>query len=140
MRARNGPEDTPNPASKRHNLREKGGPGLATASAVLSFSPMHRETQRRFAVTTSASRFLGFVQVQVGAKVFTLPVQAIDYANDLPKGVESDATRASGGFFAASTGELGIFVDGNASATDIQAQIAKGSNEAVRHLSRLYLN
>ena len=84
-------------------------------------------------------RLLGFVQVRVGAKVFALPVQAVHFERDQ----ESDAP--AGGFFAekgAEEGpdEYGILVDDEASPSDVQEQIAKGSAEAVRHISQRFLN
>jgi hypothetical protein len=79
-----------------------------------------------------SSRFLGFVQVQVGARVFALPVQAVHFTS------ENDSASAGGLFEEA--GEMGILVSEDASPADVQAQIVKASAEAVRELSKRYLN
>jgi hypothetical protein len=76
-------------------------------------------------------RLLGFVRVLVGGHVFDLPVQAVS--------LEKDGDRAAGGFFVHDR-ELGIIVDDAAPEAQMQAQIEKGTAEAVRHLSRKYLN
>ena len=79
-----------------------------------------------------SSRFLGYVQVQVGARLFALPVQAVHFTS------ENDPVAAGGLFEEA--GELGILVSDDASPADVQAQIVKASAEAVRELSKRYLN
>jgi len=76
-------------------------------------------------------RLLGFVRVVVGGHVCDLAVQAIAF--------DSDNERAAGGFFV-DRGQLGIIVDDAGSAAQVQAQIEKGTAEAVRHLSQKYLN
>lgn len=82
--------------------------------------------------TTSVSgRLLGFVRVVVGGHVCDLAVQAVSF--------DSDGERAAGGFFVHDD-QLGIIVDEGASVALIQAQIEKGTAEAVRHLSNKYLN
>ena len=79
------------------------------------------------------ARLIGFVQVHVGARVFALPVQAVK--------VDRDRTSIPpGGFFSDESGQYGIIVDGDASPQDVQAQIAAASAEAVRHISRKFLN
>ena len=79
------------------------------------------------------ARLIGFVQVHVGARVFALPVQAVK--------VDRDRTSVPpGGFFFDDAGQFGIIVDGDASPADVQAQITAASAEAVRHISRKYLN
>ncbi len=81
----------------------------------------------------TSARLIGFVQVHVGSRVFALPVQA----------VKVDRDRSSippGGFFLDDGGQYGIIVDGDASPADVQAQIAAASAEAVRHISRKFLN
>ena len=82
---------------------------------------------------TQTARLLGYVQVQVGSRVFSLPVQSVHFE---PGGESSNA----GGFFAEASGDLGIIVDGDQPANDVQAQIVRGSAEAVRHLSKRFLN
>jgi hypothetical protein len=73
------------------------------------------------------ARLLGYVQLQVGSKTFAVPVQAMKNAH-------------GGGFFTEDSGMFGILVDDGAPDRDVQAQIARGSAEAMRHLSRRYLN
>jgi hypothetical protein len=78
-----------------------------------------------------SGRLLGFVRVLVGGHVFNLAVQAVSF--------EKDGDRVAGGFFVHDK-ELGIIVDEAAQGSDVQAQIEKGTAEAVRHLSQKYLN
>ncbi len=78
-----------------------------------------------------SGRLLGFVRVVVGGHVCDLAVQAVPF--------DSDGERAAGGFFV-HEGQLGILVDEGAPAALVQAQIEKGTAEAIRHLSRKYLN
>ncbi len=87
-------------------------------------------------VNLQNARLLGFVQVRVGAKVFALPVQAVHFERDQV----SDSP--AGGFFADedAANQYGIIVDGDASESDVQAQIRRGSEEAVRHISQKFLN
>ncbi len=82
---------------------------------------------------TQTARLLGYVQVQVGSKVFALPVQSVHFE----AGGETDS---AGGFFEEASGDLGIIVDGDATPNDVQAQIVRASAEAVRHLSKRILN
>lgn len=77
-----------------------------------------------------SGRLLGFVRVLVGGHVFDLPVQAVSY--------EKDGRKVAGGFFVDDK-ELGIIVDDTTQA-EVQAQIERGTAEAVRHLSQKYLN
>jgi hypothetical protein len=94
-----------------------------------------------------ASRLLGYVQVHVGSRTVALPVQAIDFAtNDDARGPgfvndrkDAEGNAQAGGLFEEG-GQLGILVDGAASDADVQAQIVKASEEAVRRLSKRYLN
>ena len=78
-----------------------------------------------------SGRLLGFVRVLVGSQVFDLPVQAGPF--------EKDGDRAAGGFFIHDN-QLGILVDDTAPAATMQEQIESATAEAVRHLSRKYLN
>lgn len=81
--------------------------------------------------TEVSGRLLGFVRVLVGGHVFNLPVQAMTF--------DKDGDRAAGGFFI-HDGELGILVDDAAPEAQMQAQIERGTAEAVRHLSQKILN
>jgi hypothetical protein len=85
--------------------------------------------------TLQSARLLGFVQVRVGAKVFALPVQAVHFERD-----QSSAGPAGGFFTENGADQYGILVDGDASESEVQAQIKKGSEEAFRHISRRFLN
>ncbi len=76
-------------------------------------------------------RLLGIVRVVVGGHVCDLTVQSVSF--------DSDGARQAGGFFAQDD-QLGIIVDDAGTAAQVQAQIEKGTAEAVRHLSRKYLN
>jgi hypothetical protein len=87
------------------------------------------------------ARLLGFVQVRVGAKIFALPVQSVHFERDSASGVPA------GGFFAeegtadgGDAHQYGIIVDSDATESDVQAQIQRGSEEAVRHISQKLLN
>jgi hypothetical protein len=78
-----------------------------------------------------SGRLLGIVRVVVGGHICDLAVQSMPF--------DSDGERAAGGFFV--QGEnLGIIVDDAATAAQVQAQIEAGTAEAVRHLSKKYLN
>ena len=82
-------------------------------------------------ISPISGRLLGFVRVLIGGQQFELAVQSMTF--------EKDGDRIAGGFFV-NGGQLGILVDGDASPEGVQAQIEKGTAEAVRHLSRKYLN
>jgi hypothetical protein len=82
-------------------------------------------------LSTVSGRLLGFVRVVVGGHVCDLAVQAVSF--------DSDGERAAGGFFIHDD-QLGIIVDDAAPAAQVQAQIERGTAEAVRHLSKKYLN
>jgi hypothetical protein len=79
----------------------------------------------------SSGRLLGFVRVLIGGQQFELAVQSMTF--------EKDGDRTAGGFFV-NEGQLGILVDDDASPEGVQAQIEKGTEDAVRHLSQKYLN
>ena len=78
-----------------------------------------------------SGRLLGVVRVLIGGQSFELSVQGMSF--------EKDSERNAGGFFV-NEGQLGILVDDTASPANVQAQIEKGTAEAVRHLSQKYLN
>jgi hypothetical protein len=80
---------------------------------------------------SSSGRLLGFVRVLIGGQHFDLAVQAMSF--------EKDGTGTAGGFFE-SEGQLGILVDDTGSPALVQAQIERGTEDAVRHLSQKYLN
>jgi hypothetical protein len=81
----------------------------------------------------SEGRFLGYVQVHVASKVYTLPVEA------LPLGRDGDAAQKAG-FFAEGTDRFGIVVDSEAPDKVQQETIEQASLDAARHLSRRFLN
>jgi len=80
---------------------------------------------------SASSRLLGYVQLRVGERLYALPVQAVRF--------ERDSGTAPGGFFD-EKGELGILVDSEASDVDVRAQIESASVEAVRHISKRFMN
>jgi hypothetical protein len=79
----------------------------------------------------TSGRLLGFVRVLIGGQQFELAVQSMTF--------EKDSERTAGGFFV-NEGHLGILVDEDASPEGVQAQIERGTEDAVRHLSQKYLN
>jgi len=81
----------------------------------------------------STAKLIGFVQVHVGAKIYALPVQALRVDRD------RESTRP-GGFFHDESGGFGILVDSDASPSAVQEQIAAASAEAVRFITRRFLN
>ncbi len=81
------------------------------------------------------ARLLGFVQVQVGPQTFAVPVQAVHFERD------GETQSPAGGFFTEDEpGQYGIIVDGDASDSDVQLQILRASQDAVRHISKKFLN
>lgn len=82
--------------------------------------------------TSQASRLVGYVQVRIGSQVYALAVQAVPFSKD--------GQAHAGGFFADTSGHIGILVDGNATPEEQRAQIAKATEDAVTHLSRPFLN
>jgi hypothetical protein len=81
----------------------------------------------------SKSRVLGYVQVRVASRVYTLPVEAA-------RPVAVGETAPEHGFFAHEGDRLGILVDEDASDNVQRAVIERASADAVRHLSRRLLN
>lgn len=79
------------------------------------------------------ARFLGYVQLHVGSKVFALPVQAVALKR-------ADGTTVPGGFVNEGAGQYGILVDIDASPGDVKVQIEKASEAALRHISKQFLN
>ncbi len=78
-------------------------------------------------------RLIGVVQVQVGAKVFALPVQAVKLDRD-------SGEQRPGGFFRDEAGHLGILVDEGTEGRELERQITAGMEDAVRHISKRFLN
>lgn len=77
------------------------------------------------------ARLLGYVQLRVGQEVYAVPVQAVKF--------DRDARSMPGGFFD-SEGQLGILVDSEADDDEVQAQILSAAADAVKHLSRKFMN
>lgn len=84
-------------------------------------------------ISETQHRLLGYVQLQVGSKVFALPVEAAPLT--MP-----DGSLEPGGFFLEKSGSYGILVDSAASPADVQDQIQKASQDALRHISHKFLN
>jgi hypothetical protein len=80
------------------------------------------------------SRFLGYVQLRVGSRVFTLPVEAAP----LPL-KDGDGSERQAGFFTADD-RFGILVDSSASDAAQKETIERASVDAARHISRKFLN
>jgi hypothetical protein len=78
-------------------------------------------------------RFLGYVQVKVASRVFTLPVEAA------PLGREGGLSREAG-FFTEGADRFGILVDSDATDDAQRETIERASADAARHLSRKVLN
>jgi hypothetical protein len=83
--------------------------------------------------THPQGRFLGYVDIKVGSRVFKLPIEAAP----LEPGEEA---AAKAGFFSQGTESLGILVDSNAPDGEQRATIARASVEAERFISRKFLN
>jgi hypothetical protein len=79
-----------------------------------------------------SARLLGYVQLQVGSRTFALPVQSVQFASG------TDSARAGGLF--EEKGQLAILVDSEATPADLNAQIVRASEAAIRELSKRYLN
>jgi hypothetical protein len=79
------------------------------------------------------AKLLGYVQLHIGSQVFALPVQSVHLDSD-------EQGKTPGGFFVAESGQCGILVDETAGDTDVQEQIERASADAVRHISRRFLN
>jgi hypothetical protein len=80
-----------------------------------------------------ARRFLGYVEVQVASKTYSLPVEA------LPRNRSGEDDRKPG-FFTDGPGRFAILVDGDASQAVVEQTIERASAEAARHISRKLLN
>jgi hypothetical protein len=79
------------------------------------------------------ARFLGYVEVRVASRVFTLPVEA----SPLGRGGE---TSRKPGFFAQGSDQFGILVDSDASDRVQRETIERASADAARHFSQKFLN
>ncbi len=79
-------------------------------------------------------RFLGYVQVQVASRTYSLRVEALP-----PKSTSGSDDRKPG-FFAEDNERFGILVDGEAPESVVEQTIEKASAEATRHISRKLLN
>jgi hypothetical protein len=82
----------------------------------------------------STGRLLGYVQVQVASRTYSLRVEALP-----PKKDNEDDGRKPG-FFAEGNESFGIFVDGDAPQSVVDQTIEKASTEAALHISRKLLN
>jgi hypothetical protein len=80
-----------------------------------------------------AKRVLGYVQVQIASRIYTLPVEAV------PIGRNGNSERKAG-FFADGSDRFGILVDSDATEVVQRETIERASAEATRHLSQKFLN
>ena len=83
----------------------------------------------------SSGRFLGYVQVQVASRTYSLRVEALP-----PQRADGDASERKTGFFAAGGERFGILVDGEAPQSVVDKTIEKASEDATRHIARTLLN
>jgi len=86
------------------------------------------------AESQSTGRFLGYVQVQVASRTYSLRVEA------LPKTFSGDGTRREPGFVVDGNESFAILVDGDAPQSVVDQTIEKASGEAARHISQKLLN
>ncbi|MDP9036721.1 MAG: hypothetical protein M3O50_18120 [Myxococcota bacterium] len=77
-------------------------------------------------------RFLGYVQVKVASRVYSLPVESAPLAHE--------GSKLVAGFFAEATDKFGILVDSDASDGVQRATIERASADAARHIARKFLN
>jgi hypothetical protein len=96
------------------------------------FSLKNREEVMRITAHPEG-RFLGFVQVQVASRVYSLPVKALPFGGGEPADQKP-------GFFVEGTDRLGIVVDANASDVEQRETIERASAAAAQHISRKVLN
>ncbi len=78
-------------------------------------------------------RLLGYVEVKVASRVYSLPVEAAPLAH-------ADGSTFVVGFFADGTDKFGILVDSNAPDGEQRATIEQASADAAQHISRKLLN
>jgi hypothetical protein len=79
------------------------------------------------------NRLLGYVQVKVASRVYSLPVEAA-------KLTDGDGSDKQVGFFSDGTEKFGILVDSDASHAVQKETIERASAEAAKHISRRLLN
>jgi len=82
----------------------------------------------------STGRFLGYVQVQVASRTYSLRVEA------LPKTNDSEGVRREPGFVIDGNESFAILVDGDAPQSVVDQTIEKASGEAARHIAQKVLN
>ena len=78
-------------------------------------------------------RFLGYVQVKVASRVYSLPVEAAPLTGE-------GATEGQVGFFSEGADKFGILVDSESSDAVQKETIERASAEAAHHISRKLLN
>jgi len=87
-------------------------------------------------IGNAEGRFLGYVQVHVASRVYTLPVEAAPLGGE---GI-ADGTNRKAGFFSDGTDGFGILVDSDSPDQVQRETIERASVDAARHLSRKFLN
>ncbi|HLK37770.1 MAG TPA: hypothetical protein VKU41_13510 [Polyangiaceae bacterium] len=78
-------------------------------------------------------KLLGYVHVQVGSRVYALPVEARRLVSD-------DGIAQESGFIANGSKQLEIVVDSEAPEAVVRETIERASAQAVRHIARKVLN
>ena len=82
---------------------------------------------------STRGKLLGYVHVQVGSRVYALPVEARRLVND-------DGIAQESGFIANGAEQLEIVVDSEASEAAVRETIERASAQAARHIARKVLN
>jgi hypothetical protein len=84
-----------------------------------------------------AGRFLGYVQVKVASRVYSLPVEAAPLQRDRER---HDDRALKPGFFAEAADRFGILVDSDAPDREQRATIERASADAALHISHRLLD
>ncbi len=115
----------------RHLTETQKESRLARPQNALSLRAMQDKDRFEGQSVGESGSCLGFVRVVVAGKAFDLAVQALSFTKD--------GGGVAGGFFE-KDGELGILLDDSVGPREAKRQIERGTQEAVRHLSRRVLN
>jgi hypothetical protein len=82
----------------------------------------------------SVGRLLGYVQVQVASRTYSVRVEA------LPPRHGNEGESRQPGFFADGNDTFAILVEGDAPQSVVDQTIEKATSDAARHISRKVLN
>jgi hypothetical protein len=81
----------------------------------------------------SSGKVLGYVHLQVGSRVYALPIEARALTLE-------DGSTVQPGFLAEGPERLAIVVDREASEDAVKETIERASRDAARHIARKFLN